>query len=172
LAAFLVVSSLIEWRGRLPAFRPRLSIVTLEGPGTALGFGLGILTVVIMGSLSVFFIFFLLRVALRKDWLAAAAVVALALALSNTGGDVVEIIGTSATIVIAIVVLLRFGVLAVVVAAAAIALLQNFPITLDFSAWYAPTGLIGLGAILVLAIWSFRAALGGRKLFKEDLLER
>jgi serine/threonine-protein kinase len=172
MAAFLVVGTLIEWRGGPPAFQPVLSIVTLDSPGTALGFGLGILTVVILVSLSAFFILFLLRVALRKDWLAAAAVVALFLALVNRGSEMVAIIGGSVMIVIAVVVSLRFGVLAVVVAAAAITLLQSFPITLDFSAWYAPTGMIGLGAILALAIWSFRAALGGRKLFKEDILER
>jgi hypothetical protein len=49
--------------------------------------------------------------------------------------------------------------------------LGNAPLTSDLSAWYADKGLIVVALVLVLAIWSFRNALGGRRVLKGDVLE-
>jgi hypothetical protein len=68
-------------------------------------------------------------------------------------------------------VLLGFGVLPLVTGALVHATMLRFPITSDFSAWYSGASLVALGMILALAVWSFRHALGGRRLFKTDLLE-
>jgi hypothetical protein len=46
----------------------------------------------------------------------------------------------------------------------------NWPLTSDFSAWYADVGLIVVALVLALAGWSFRHALGGRKVLQDDLL--
>jgi len=46
----------------------------------------------------------------------------------------------------------------------------GWPLTSDFSAWYAHIGLIVVALVLALAVWSFRNALGGRKVFRDDLL--
>jgi serine/threonine-protein kinase len=171
IAVFLVVSTVIELKGGPPAFQDGTSMNTLEGFGTALGFGFGFLTVVIMVALAAFFFLFLLRAALRRDWLAAVTVVAFYLTLVFRGGGIVGTISAGVMGLIAVWGALRFGVLAVVVAGSVTTLLVSFPVTLDFSAWYAGPGFIALGAILALGVWSFRTALGGRKLLKEDLLE-
>jgi hypothetical protein len=45
--------------------------------------------------------------------------------------------------------------------------LEIFPMTFDFSAWYAYGTLLGLGAILALAGFAFHRALAGRPIFSE-----
>jgi hypothetical protein len=47
-------------------------------------------------------------------------------------------------------------------------LFANVPTTLDFSAWYAPSMLLIVGAVSVLAAWAFYTSLAGR-LWKKDL---
>jgi succinate dehydrogenase/fumarate reductase cytochrome b subunit len=50
-------------------------------------------------------------------------------------------------------------------------LLNNFPLTADFSAWYAGISLAITLLILAIAVFAFHSALGGRKLFQEGFLE-
>ena len=45
------------------------------------------------------------------------------------------------------------------------------PLTSDLSASYASNGLIVVTLALALAVWSFRHALGGRKVLQGDFLE-
>ena len=47
----------------------------------------------------------------------------------------------------------------------------TLPLTSDFSAWYASRGLTMVALTAALAIWSFRHALGGRKVLAESFLE-
>ena len=49
--------------------------------------------------------------------------------------------------------------------------LSVFPVTLNFSAWYAGTGLVPLIAVLALAGFAFYTSLGGQKMFSGKLLE-
>jgi hypothetical protein len=51
------------------------------------------------------------------------------------------------------------------------ALPQAFPLTSDFSAWYASMTIFAVAAVLALAAWSFRIALGARKLWREGFLD-
>jgi hypothetical protein len=43
--------------------------------------------------------------------------------------------------------------------------------TTEFSAWYSGATLLAVGTVLVLAIWSFRVALAGRPLLRDEFLE-
>ncbi len=52
-----------------------------------------------------------------------------------------------------------------------LALLNNFPMTADFSAWYSGISLAITLFILAIAAFAFHSALGGRKLFREGFLE-
>ena len=67
--------------------------------------------------------------------------------------------------------LLRFGVLPLVAAAFVHVILLRLPLTLDLSAWYSGASLVALGSILAVTLWSFRAALGGRQVWKGNLLD-
>ena len=48
---------------------------------------------------------------------------------------------------------------------------SSLPLTSDFSAWYASRGLFVVALALVLAIWSFRNALAGRKVLSDRFLD-
>jgi protein-S-isoprenylcysteine O-methyltransferase Ste14 len=63
--------------------------------------------------------------------------------------------------------LTRFGLLAVIASAYTSRTLCDFPIATDLTQWYASTGLIGVVAILALAVWACRTSLGGQPVFKE-----
>ncbi|HYL76425.1 MAG TPA: protein kinase [Bryobacteraceae bacterium] len=128
----------------------------------------------LLNTLGIFFIFFLLRTLLRREWLAAAtfvvALTAIATMLSQ-GSIYVSLPIRVAQYGLMIFVLLRFGLLPFVVGQGILNILLFFPITTDFSAWYAGSTIFGLAFIVVLAAWAFHTALGGRALFKKNLLD-
>jgi len=121
------------------------------------------------------FFFFLLRVVLRKSWLAAAVVVLLAAAqgfLSVPGQAGLVLAAFSAiTWGFGVAILMRFGVLPLLLAIFVSSLLPNNPLTTDFSAWYASATFTVLAIVLAITLWSFRTALGGRKVLTGNLLE-
>jgi len=49
-------------------------------------------------------------------------------------------------------------------------LLEQIPLTSHLSAWYAAPTLLTLAAIAALALWTFRASLAGRPLFRDIIL--
>jgi hypothetical protein len=53
----------------------------------------------------------------------------------------------------------------------AILALNHFPVTLNFSVWYAGIGMAPLIAVLALALFAFYTSLGGQKVFQGSLLE-
>ena len=167
LVSFLVIGTLVlldRARVELP------SLLTLLGPGPAVGSAFQSLTRTILITLFVFFSVFLVRTALRRDWVAALVVTAFPVVLLP-GPDPLSRIALGSLVALGILVLLRFGLLPLVAATFVHWVLLYFPITSDFSAWYSGASLIALGTILALAVWSFRAALGGRKLLEAVLLD-
>jgi hypothetical protein len=67
-------------------------------------------------------------------------------------------------------VLLRFGFLALLVALTFNYLIYIYPVTLDVSAWYFPSGLFGIAVLVAILVYGFRAAMGGQRLFGPGLL--
>ena len=63
-------------------------------------------------------------------------------------------------------VMLRCGLFAYVVGAAVASVLVLFPITADFSAWYAGSAHLRAGVHCGVTGYAFHTALGGRPLFK------
>jgi len=120
-------------------------------------------------SLSVFFILFLLRVWVKRDWLAGLIFVAL-ITVQNTLGMradkrwvMMAAVIVSGTIITLLV--LRLGLLSLLVAMTVSSFLIALPYTLDFGAWYAYLMWIGLAAVALLSLWAFRTALGKQRLF-------
>ena len=172
LGAHVVVLTIRQWRDGLVVTPNPLS---LQGWGFGLGALLNILGSAVIISLFFFFLFFLVRVALRRDWLAGAAVVALlTLAITAPNQAVWGMTGTILTglgLGTAVWVLLRFGVLSLTTGLFVLVLMINFPMTSDLSAWYSRASLVVLATLLALSVWSFRAALGGRRVWKDDFLD-
>jgi len=124
---------------------------------------------VIAFAMFVALLFLVLRAVFRNAWVVAAALV---LVVSvNVSGT----LGPSAFFAVLyslpfVWVMIRFGILPCIMMTVIAGPTFSWPLTSDFSAWYAPIGLVAVALVLALAVWSFRNALGGRKVFHADLL--
>ncbi|MBS1786595.1 MAG: protein kinase [Acidobacteria bacterium] len=115
------------------------------------------------------FFFFLLRILVRRDWL-AIALFALICGLAAYGSWVDLATGILLWLVGALL-MWRYGLVAFASFLLTSYATSNFPYTLDFSRWYAAAGLIPLIAMLTLAVFAFYTSLGGQKVFTGKLLE-
>jgi serine/threonine-protein kinase len=123
---------------------------------------------IVMGSL---FLFILFRAMLRNTWLAAAAVVILSVGFFAGSATTVTAIGAAVFMSIGFGLVLRFGLLPGTLIIVVSTLVGTVALTSDMSAWYASRGLFIVALTLALAIWSFRNALGGRKVLQDGFLE-
>jgi hypothetical protein len=116
---------------------------------------------------------FVLRVLLRKPWLAALAFVAVWTAIKtfDSHHPLLDIATFAAIYAIAAFVVLRFGFVSLAVGIFVADLLVNIPITLDLSMWYMGGSLFVLATVCGLAAWGFHTSLGGQKVLKEDLFQ-
>jgi hypothetical protein len=143
----------------------------LMGGRHALGAWLLHIPGAIEGTLLFFFLLFVLRVLLRKEWLAAIVFVALWVALKTLGSDYPWIEAPAWTLLygVAAFVVLRFGFVALAVGLFVTDMLLNVPLTLDLWAWYASTTLLPLAMVAALAVWGFYNSLAGQKLWKSEM---
>jgi len=143
----------------------------LMGGRHALGAWLLHIPAAIQGTLLFFFLLFVLRVLLRKEWLAAIVFVALWVALKTLGSDYPWIEGPAWTLLygVAAIVVFRLGFVAFAGGLFVTDVLLNVPLTLDFSSWYASGTLLPLLIVAALAVWGFYNALAGQKLWKSEL---
>jgi len=125
------------------------------------------------GTLVFFFVLFLLRVLLRKRWLAAVVFVAIWVFYKSLGAQhlaihiptMILLYGTAAFVMV------RFGLIALVSGFFVTDLLLNLPMTSDFSSWFIAAVIFPYAGVLALALWAFHTALGGQKLWKEELFD-
>jgi len=120
--------------------------------------------------LAALFVLFLFRVLLRKEW---AAAVAWVLLFAFLGGQFDPVALASDLIFsgLAVFVMIRFGLLALVANFLVYGILQNFPLTTQGSTWYAGISLAGILLIAALASYGFNTSLGGRPVFGGAVLE-
>jgi serine/threonine-protein kinase len=148
------------------------SLNTLLGPRYFLGETCYILALSIQNPIYLFMLFLLLRVVLRKQWLAStAAVVLWTVTLSVHSGNPLTtwpiiLMG----MILVVIVMIRFGLLAMVSFFFVRTLLSE-PITLNSTQWYFLPSLGVLGIVAGLAAYGFWAALAGRPLFRDALFE-
>jgi hypothetical protein len=65
--------------------------------------------------------------------------------------------------------LIRFGVLATVALVYTAFMISEFPLTTNWSAWYAPAALLGIATLITLALYGFVTTLRGRRLWPAKL---
>ncbi|HLK67677.1 MAG TPA: serine/threonine-protein kinase [Bryobacteraceae bacterium] len=167
---FFVQNGFLEHYGSIPTL-VRLSV--LVDARHAVGVFAFFLHQSIGIALTMFFLFFLLRALLRRLWLAAVVFVVLFTASTLLQGSHPVISGTFTAMqgALAIYTLIRFGVIPMVVGIFVSSMLPEFPVSADFSTWYAGSNIFALGTVLALSAWSFHTALAGRRLFREGLLD-
>jgi serine/threonine-protein kinase len=152
------------WLGQ-PGPEPSMgSLEALQGPGMLLSTLLELASGSILFSMGVLLLFVLLRLLLRRDVLAMAAVAAvwvLPSALSTWDTAWVSAVVSVVWAVGWILLLLRFGLLAAIVGCFANDLLESLPLTTDLSSWTAGPTLLTTALLGLLAILAFRYAAGG-----------
>jgi serine/threonine-protein kinase len=126
----------------------------------------------VLYALGIFFMLFLLRIVVKKDWIAALVIVFLG-AITNTGGDYFWATFIAAAVIwLSIYIILRrFGVLALVVGLVVQNMLIVFPLTSHLGRWYAGGAIAGVVAIAAIALFAFSNALAGKRLFADTALD-
>ncbi len=124
-----------------------------------------------MNTLGVFFILFIFRLIFRKEWLTAAAFVLFFAGLgtlASTGNGLMTLPIRLLQICLMLYVMLRCGLFPYVIGACVASFLVLFPVTTDFSAWYAGSAIFTLACIAALTGYAFHTALAGRPCSKPD----
>jgi len=136
-----------------------------------LGWFFGSMAIFILFPLLVFFVLFLMRALLRKEWLVAILFVVIAITPGILFGMTAGFVVVNIFFFLGIFLLaVRYGLFAVVVAFWISQILVQ-PLTVNLSAWYAGTSFAVVLVVLALAVYGFRTALGGQRLFGEGLLQ-
>jgi hypothetical protein len=118
-------------------------------------------------SLLLFFVFFLIRLVLRKEWL-AVVVSLLLISLLALWGEDHPVLSTASSLIVwgtALAVLIRFGLFALVVTLCTNAILRGYLLTTHLSAWYAEPTFFVFFVFLAIAIFGFYTSTAGKPLF-------
>jgi hypothetical protein len=123
-------------------------------------------------ALLVFFLFFVVRLILRKSW-PAAVVVSLLFCIPSLGAPnpVIDMLFTGPFFLAFLYVLHRYGLVALAALYFTDQLADSMPITLPLNAWYAEGGLVAVIAILLVALYGFQTSRAGKPLFGSGVLD-
>jgi len=124
----------------------------------------------IQGTLAFFFLLFGLKVLLRKEWIAAivfVAIFAVPRSLTSTYTSV-ELPAQILVYAIAVLIVLRFGLVPLACAIFTVNLMANVPFSADLSSWYMTTSILALLSVVALAAWGFYHSLGGQPLWAAE----
>jgi serine/threonine-protein kinase len=150
-----------------------VSLESLQGVLNTLGAFLAAVPTGVVQGLIMFVLIFVLRSVLRRDWLAAVVLVLLEAVLGALAAPQVPFISAAfgaVRTVLFVFVMLRFGLLALIACSFAGVLLILFPLTADFSAWYAGASWFAVASVTAIAAFAFHASLAGRPLFGDGKL--
>jgi serine/threonine-protein kinase len=128
----------------------------------------------VFNTLLLLFLFLLMRIVLRRDWLAAAAVV-LFLALPPFGAsDNPAISGVGALLsgILLMAVTFRAGVLASTTMFVVSTVFLMFPMTFQLSAWYSRIGFLAFGWAAAITAFGFFVSIQGQKLLDIEGVEK
>ena len=178
-AIFVIEASdnfLLPLFGKLPPIPGGVSTESLLGLRQALAQVLLYVLGQTIDALGIFFMLFVLQRILRSAWI-AAIVVAVGGMLLSLGGNSSEYPWITAAFLVVLylsflLVLKRFGLLALVVGLVVQQVLLIFPATIHLSRWYAAPSLAGMTAIAALTIYGFRTALAGQPVFSMKAFEQ
>jgi hypothetical protein len=163
-----VLASLVNlfpgWTGKTPsAPDSRLDFIILSGMHYTIGDILLNVSLYLFAALVLFFIFFLVKLVLRNQWLAVAATVALFSFPTAFGENpVLHVVEGVLVFGTALLILVRFGLLALLVGLTLNNVLEAYPLTGHFAEWYAQPTIIVFAMIVALAVFGFYTATAGK----------
>lgn len=143
----------------------------LMGGRAALGSWLKQWPLSIQTTLIFFLLLLGLKALLRKQWIAAIVFIAIFALPRGLGSDHVWIDLPAFVLVyaIAVLIVIRFGLVPLAIAIFTINMLANIPFSADFSAWYMMTSVLALLSVVAIAGWGFYHSLGGQALWKVEM---
>jgi len=161
------------WLGRSRA--PRLvNLDTLLGLRESIGefFFTTVSYILLIGLSYMFVLVVLYMIMRRKDWLVSVVAWVLVTLLFGLGGHNLlgNLLFAAMYSTLMLVVATRFGLLALVASQFFALLLTSFPMTTDFSVWYASSTIFALAAGLAVAAYAAYVSLAGQRVFKGELL--
>jgi hypothetical protein len=123
--------------------------------------------------LAALFVLFLLRALLRKAWAAAVVWVLLLSVFASAFSEfnLPAVVGILIFSSLAVFMMIRFGLLALVTNFVVYNILQAYPLATHESAWYAGISLTAILMIAAIALYGFYTSLGGRPVFGGAVLE-
>ncbi len=115
----------------------------------------------------------LLRLAVRRDWLAVVPFLVLSVLLVNpaAGHPLVDLGVSTVLAALCLVGFFRFGLLTVIVALNLAYLSGGLTLTFDMTAWYAPGSAMVVTSFVGLAVYGFVMALGGKTPIRDVVFE-
>jgi serine/threonine protein kinase len=168
-----VVTMVPGWMGKIP-LPPDSNVAYVSFSGLHSMIGGMLLNIVfsVFLSLVCFFIFFLIRLVLRKEWVAVLVTILLP-SLPLAFGDHPVLYSTFELVFcsVALMVLIRFGLLALVVALCVGFILHAYPLTAHLLSWFANPTFFVFFLILATAIFGFYTSTAGKQLFGRISLE-
>jgi hypothetical protein len=143
----------------------------LEGGRQALGGWLQQWPQSIQSTLVFFLLLLGLKALLRKEWIAAIVFVAIFAVPRGLSGSymAVELPAQILVYAIAVLIVLRFGLVPLACAIFTIDMLAGVPFSADLSAWYMTTSILALLSAVALAGWGFYHSLGGERAWKVEM---
>src|SRR5208337_2618623 len=161
------------WFGRLPPRPIMTSLKPLLGARGMIAQLLETFPIELGLALALFFLFVLLRLLLRKDWVAAMVWVLIFTATNALSGKhpVVDAVHAAVFFGIVILVLKRFGLFCPMVLFTTYDVLHYFVHSIQLSHWYAAPTILGVLVVLALAVYGFRVSLAGRPIFSGAALD-
>lgn len=163
-----------KWMGKTPSAPISLVDLIQLGGGirTVLADLLLNVTIFVFTALVFFFAFFLLRLITKREWPAAAIVAALfSLPAAFGPHAVVNTVGSLFVNGLALVILIRFGLLAMIITLTLQNVLEAFPLTDHVSAWYGEPTIFVFALLLAVSVFAFYTSTAGKPLFGSISLE-
>lgn len=147
------------------------STAYLIGGRHALGRLLMQLPTGLSATLQFFFILLILKVVVRKDWIAALLfmLIYVGMRLLPSSHLAIDLPLWLLIYGVLVLVVFRFGLVPLAVGAFTVDTLANVPFTADFSAWYFGTTVLTLLVFVVIAGWGFYHSLGGQAVWKLEM---
>jgi hypothetical protein len=163
------------WLGRAQTIQP-VRLHTLLGLRELLGdlFFTGVTLCVFLGVTYLFILLLLHIVFRRRERIAIAFAWLLFTVLAAIDGHflpALDLLYAGLVSALLIAAATQFGLLTLTAALFFSSLFSNYPMTTDFSTWYAPSTILALTTGLVLVGYGFYVSLAGRALFGGKLLE-
>ena len=154
------------------AFRGAFSPQLVSSNAGLLSLCLWLLINLVPGGLGVSLIMNLISIPIRRRWLAAVIfVLVMTVVLMPSYGrpSLVTTVRVAIWNVILAFTLIRLGVLATVAALFTGFMIEELPLTTNWSAWYAPAAGFGIAILVAVAVYGFVTTLSGRRLWTGKL---